>query len=174
MLLRLWKDHNSYLKPIRARPSFGRSAWVCYDITCLLSLWKKPQQSYRSLRGRVHSDNFLNDLYEMMYQDAYHLLHKLYRSGLLCLDNKQRSSRKIQYWITLTGEFAKTQKIEYFKPNEKSIPCCRISLSTHIGTMDMNAIGVRSGKTSRLLQQRLHLLEQLNPYCSRVSQTKPQ
>ena len=173
-LIRLFIDDSGELRPTQARPFNGRSAWVCYNSKCIIVLTRKPQKTYRALRRTATTNQLQDSIYTWLSITIYKLLCQLHRSGLLSWKKNQKIHSNIQYWITLNGEFAKTQKIEYFKADEKSIPPFRISLIIHTRTDDMKVIGVQSGKTSKLLQQRIHLLDQLKPHCSRDSQTNPQ
>jgi len=173
-LLRLYKDDVGLLQPTQGRPLKGRSAWVCCKASCILTIVQKPKKTFRSLRSAVNVSYFVDSIYIWLSWNAFSLIHKLHRDGVVHWKVKQNSILSIQYWITLQGEFAKSQKIEYFKPDEKSIPPFRISLTHHTKTRDMMLIGVQSGKTSKLLQQRIHLLDQLKPHCSaEIHKTTP-
>ena len=172
-LIRLYADDYGALRPTSQRPTQGRSAWVCWNLGCLIGLQQRGKKTMRSLRTKVDTNLFLEDLKHWLWADAVPMFKKLHQSGLICTLEQAPSQQTIQYWITWSGEFANERKIEYFMPDKNSIPSFRISLNIHRETMNKNAIGIQRGKMSNLLQQRLQLLEQLTLHCSRLSTNQP-
>ena len=172
-LIRLYADDSGVLKPSSQRPKSGRSAWMCWNVECAVEIQQKGKKTMHSLRKKVHTDLFFEELKLWLWTESVSLLKKIRRSGLMSSPKQAHSRQTAQYWITWSGEFAKIQKREYFNPDKNSIPSFRISSNLHRETMNMNAIGIQRGKMSNLLQQRLQLLEQLISHCSRLSTNQP-
>ena len=172
-LIRLYADDSGALRPSSSRPKSGRSAWMCWSIDCAIGIQQKSKKTMSSLRQQVHTEFFFDAVQSWLWTESVSLLKKIHRSGLMSSQKQAVSGQTVQYWITWSGEFAKMQKIEYFKPDKNSIPSFRISLNIHREAMNTNAIGIQRGKMSNLLQQRLQLLEQLTLHCSRLSTNQP-
>jgi predicted RNA-binding protein YlxR (DUF448 family) len=173
LLLRLKIDTEGYLRPTNSRPVKGRSVWVCSELKCIIAIPLKTKRLQRLMRSSISTKGILEAIVQFLCKDIYRLMVTLDRSGHIIWRNRSRISREALYWITFGGEFAKEQKIEYFNAYEKSIPSFRITENIQSKTKDTNTIGVQRGKKSRLLQQRINLLEQLKPICSEETKQNP-
>lgn len=155
-LIRLHVDQHNHLRASNAKPPKGRSAWLCYQHSCMLRLEKNPKLLRGSLRANPRLSNLTTNLKEHLRKEAQILLKKIYRSGLL-FDLQKNPEKSAQYWISYQSPLAKEHKMEYL--SGEKVLCFQVILGENPPSHLLSTIGIRSGKFSQQLLQRLRLLQ---------------
>ena len=157
-MIRLHIDQNNHLRASHFKPQKGRSAWLCYQHSCLLRLQKKPKLLRGSLRGNPRLSNIETNLKEHLRKEVQILLKKIYRSGHL-FHLQKNPKKSAQYWISYQSSLAKEDKMEYL--SGEKVLCFQVKLGENPPSHLLSTIGIRNGKFSQQLLQRLLLLESL-------------
>ena len=155
-LIRLYVDQDNHLRVSHLKPPKGRSAWLCYQHSCLLRLKKKPKLLRGSLRTNPQISSIETDLKEHLRKETQILLMKIYRSGRL-FHMEKNPKKNAQYWISYQSALAKEPKMEYLR--WEKVLRFQVILGENPPSHLLSTIGIRNGKFSEQLLQRLLLLQ---------------
>lgn len=92
----------------------GRSAWVCYNFTCIKKIHAHPKRLQRSLRTQPKMDNFSATLYSWLLVKVRGLITIISRDGAICLSNEQHPIATSSYSnvYTLPSELSKHIRLQ--------------------------------------------------------------
>ena len=75
----------------------GRSAWVCYDITCINKIHAHPKRLQRSLRKQPKVDEFKATFYSWLAIKVKNLVSIINRDGALSVSKSSHPISKPKY-----------------------------------------------------------------------------
>ena len=149
-------DPDRHLRVSQIKPSKGRTAWLCYQPSCLSQMLKKTKSLYRPLRKRPNLSNFKKELIQYLKDDSQSSLKKIYHSGRI-FDPKEKPEKNAQYWISYQTTLANPNKIEYLR--WEKVLHFQVILGENPPSHLFSTIGIQSGKFSQRLLQELLLLQ---------------
>lgn len=84
-----------------AKKVHGRSAWVCWDTSCIHAIVKHPKKIHQSLRSATKTNHLLQQIYEELWQRYHHILDNMRKDGVISIHQTQPSSETISLELPL-------------------------------------------------------------------------
>lgn len=148
-------DAENHLRVSNIKPPKGRTAWICYESSCINQAVTKNKLLRSSLRIIPNVSKLKPSLISYLKESIQDLLEKIHRSGRI-FDPKEKKEKNAQYWISYQTTLAKESKIEYLR--WEKVLRFQVILGENPPSHLFSTIGIQSGKCSQQLLQELRLL----------------
>ena len=87
-LIRLKVGSTGLLEPLSGRNT-GRSAWVCFNESCIQAIIRHPKKLFRSLRTHVKTQHLHVTLVHWLWEQIVRTLSQLHRDGCIVKSEHQ-------------------------------------------------------------------------------------
>lgn len=67
----------------------GRSAWVCWDVSCIRAVIKHPKKLQQSLRRSTQTNHLSKQIYEELSRRYKHILGTMMQDGVVSIHDTQ-------------------------------------------------------------------------------------